>query len=455
MSLKNLIANRNFLLHDLIVNTIYTYFFIGYVLSSNLQITGLNFSNHTSENKSTSQGIHPSTTTTTTTGSKKLDESSRSEIYKMHNNGLILLHAQRATSGSEAKKSELIDTVPSGSINYHVRKRGKINETNTVVENEKHLESKLGNLPQVHHKRSIKPTKSRKLSKDNVANPSNVPFLPEIKRLCNKKFNSKKWNCHRRSHKSNQNWKSIFQGEDINGSHIRKSKVNPEKLNHTEEKINLDLFKYDVPNNSNTLNLNSEKNERLKRAFSFMNFVEDENPIYDNEQPEALVKQAFKRHKKHNKKHLIMSDIHGEQFEAPISRIPKINDIIEPLKSLDVVPRFPYLQTFQQFPRFPVPSNEVFEPIPGIPKIKPLKPNFHLSGLKRNFHGIFEVRSLPRPTDIAPIIDIPPSTDIPLIKPLPSVNHFKTVNGVQRHLILNPENNLHNKNLKINISFLN
>ena len=173
-----------------------------------------------------------------------------------------------------------------------------------------------------------------------------------------------------------------------------------------------------------------------------MNFVEDENPIYDNEQPEALVKQAFKRHKKHNKKHLFLSNIHGEQFETPISRIPKINNIIEPLKSLDVVPRFPYLQTSQQFRRFPFPSNNVFESIPGIPKIKPLKSNFHLSGQKRNFHGILEVRSLPRPTDIAPITDIPPSTDIPFIKPLPSVNHFKMVNGVQRHLIINPENNL-------------
>ena len=156
------------------------------MLSANLQITGLNFSNHTSENKNTSQSIHP-TTTTTTTDSKKFDELSRSEIYKMHNNGLMLLHAQRATSGSEAKKSELIDTVPSGSINYHVRKRGKINETNTVIDNEKYIESKLGNLPQIHHKRSIKPTKSIKLNRENTINPSNVPFLPEIKRLCNKK----------------------------------------------------------------------------------------------------------------------------------------------------------------------------------------------------------------------------------------------------------------------------
>ena len=397
------------------------------MLSANLQITGLNFSNHTSENKNTSQSIHP-TTTTTTTDSKKFDELSRSEIYKMHNNGLMLLHAQRAMSGSEAKKSELIDTVPSGSINYHVRKRGKINETNTVIDNEKYLESKLGNLPQIHHKRSIKPTKSIKLNRENTINPSNVPFLPEIKRLRNKKDISKKWNCHRKSHKSNKNWKSIFQGEDINGSHIRKSKITPEKLNHTEEEIN--LFKYDIPNSSNTLNQNSENNERLKRAFSLMNFVEDANPLYDNEQPEVLVKQAFKRHKKHNKKHLILSGIHGEQLEAPISRIFKINDTIEPLKSLDVVPRFPYLQTRQQFPRFPVPSNEVFEPIPGIPKIKSLKPNFLLSGQKRNFDGIFKVRSLPRPTDIAPITDIPPLTDIPLIKPLPLVNHFKTINGV-------------------------
>jgi len=92
--------------------------------------------------------------TTTTVDPKLADDSSRSEIYKMHNNGLMLLHAQRARSGSEAKKSELIDNAPSAAINYHSRKRANESEPLKVEDNEKRVALAFSNLPQVKQKRS-------------------------------------------------------------------------------------------------------------------------------------------------------------------------------------------------------------------------------------------------------------------------------------------------------------
>ena len=118
------------------------------------EVKSLDYTNHTVTSNTSTDNIVADGEKINAEGK---DGASRSEIYKMNNNGLMLLHAQRAHSDIESKKSELVDNAVAGSsINYHVRKRNRNNDTkHTVVENEKYLESKLGDLPQVHKKRSI------------------------------------------------------------------------------------------------------------------------------------------------------------------------------------------------------------------------------------------------------------------------------------------------------------
>ena len=82
------------------------------------------------------------------------DLSAKSEIYKMHTNGLMLLHAQRSTQGNGAKKSELTASLSTtsnggansrsnsvatetseeeGAVNYHVWKKSSSTSTASSV----------------------------------------------------------------------------------------------------------------------------------------------------------------------------------------------------------------------------------------------------------------------------------------------------------------------------------
>lgn len=399
-----------------------------------------------------------SSTSTTPSTSSKENGAVKSEIYKMHNNGLMLLHPQRPHSGSDAKKSELVNSPVASSINYHVRKRIKENETeSTVADNEHFLESKLGDLPQIQGDREVNSTEQylakldsenkqqqqtqQQYTLDRSAKKSSID-CSKASPLCvsvNETIAAKKW-------------KSVVQGESSNGGEIKRLNIYPKnkrsQFKNHDTTMNDDSYYHNKKRVFHkAITDGSGKHKTLFRALRSM--VTDD-PLFDEDQPEETIKR-YSEKRRLLKLRQKLGKLYGRGgANTDIPAIPPIQNIqsrIEKLEPLEHIPRFsdfglaadnwprfgvPELE-MMHYPRFPLPKLDDFELIPGIPHIRQLDKGSEVTGDKRGFpvkddefvdeelDG--EIRANTAPTPIPDLTDIPALTDIPdipTIKPAPA-----------------------------------
>jgi len=327
-------------------------------------------------------------TTNPTSQSIQKDASSKSEIYQMHSNGLMLLHPQRSNLGTGGtKKSELITgDDASNSVNYHVWKKlsGKNNNQSSIADNEHFLETKLGNLPQIQEgKRAL----SHAVDSDN----KNVRSLD----------------------------RDLKSGTSI------------------VEENNKEFNQYYSENN---------KKRKLSRSHRSPDIFD---PLFDDEQPEEVLRKYTEKRRLQRLK-MRYGKLYDRGIpEIPaIKPIPDIVNRIDKLEPLEHVPRFADFKsgvdawprfgvpelTLQHYPRFPVPKLDEFERIPGIPHIRPLGRGDEVTGDKRGFpvkndddfydqeldEDVEHYAPITSPTAIPELTNIPDIQDIqdiPTIKP--------------------------------------
>ena len=377
-----------------------------------VNITENNLYNNTTRQNTTTtvKGKENGATTTSIGQAIQKDVSAKSEIYKMHTNGLMLLHAQRSTQGNGAKKSQLAASISSASnkgtdavvseespVNYHVWKKSsslssghrvKNNESSpslsSVSINENFLETtKLGsNLQKIKNSAGKRDTTPQK--RQGNINTGTVALDLEPTSLspcldCNIVLATEK--------------------RDVRLSEITNSlpQRNKRQINSLETKTDL------TPNPvvSNLLRINKRHQSIPRRVLHKRN---SDNPLFDDDQPE----QVFERYKE--KRRLLKLQSRYEQAGtrgggdvppiAPIKAIPDIKsrfDKIEPLEhfprfapfgpdAYDNWPRFgvPDL-SLEHYPRFAAPKMDDFELLPGIPHIRPLSRGDEVTGSKRDY----------------------------------------------------------------------
>lgn len=410
------------------------------------------------------------TPASTTKEPQKSGESNfRSEVYKLHANSLILLHAQRSRTGVGSKKSQLNLKSANTGINYHIRK--KTNETvNAVQDNEKHLEAKLGDLPQVRQKRAKNENKdlSAVISSNNFAgNKSNDASAS----LCNPTNLTESVGCqqtstrqhrrhhHHHSHKHDRKrqWRSIIQGEDIYGEDVKKTKVYPEKFPDRRVNKSSDVVKRDVTPLIRSRNLvqnallitpneNLKRHNRLKRALSLMGAVLDENPLYDSQNSEENT----------------LGDSSSSKKDEKISPLSVAPPIVLPIRNARVKSNSGDVHMKFEGRSFDIkePNSDMFEEMPPIQPIQTIDEDFSIPpiggippigqgntrddieddepGDKRNrvslerleenniedrMEKIDPVQRIAVPTpipDLSTISSIPDITDIPTLKSIPA-----------------------------------
>jgi len=333
------------------------------------------------------------------------DLSTKSEIYKMHTNGLMLLHPQHSSNGKSAKKSKLATNNEENAVNYHIWKKtdNSINQSSPIAENEHFLETKLGNLPQIQEgkRNTIIIGENTDDSKQKIVDGKN-----KISKTCTKcSFPSK--------HSEYNSVKSFSERTMLS----------------TRQTV--------------------KNNKRNRSYYLTRSLRSSDDPLFDDDQPEQILRQyTEKRRLEKLKTRFGETDTRGIPEIPAIKAIPNIRDRFETIEPLEHVPRFsdfgPALDNVPRFgvpelmldhaPRFPAPKLDEFEQIPGIPHIRPLSRGDEVTGDKRGYptktddefydqeldedveHGspITSPTSIPFLTNIPDIQDI---QDIPTISP--------------------------------------
>ena len=338
------------------------------------------------------------------------DLSTKSEIYKMHTNGLMLLHPQHSSNGNSAKKSQLATSSDDNAVNYHIWKKSdkSTNQSSLIAENEHFLETKLGNLPQIQE------GKRNTIIDAENHNDIDIEKKDEIEIKCTENISK----C-------------------------------PRLYKSTERDIN---------SRKKTLLPTTKRNKINRSLMRFSRSSDD--PLFDDDQPEQILRQyTEKRRLERLKTRYGDADSRGIPDIPAIKPIPNIRNRFETIEPLEHVPRFsdfgPALDNMPRFgvpelsldlvPRFPAPKLDEFEQIPGIPHIRPLSRGDEVTGDKRGYpaktddefydqeldedveHGspITSPTSIPFLTNIP---DIPDIQDIPTISPAAAVR--KSSGGV-------------------------
>ena len=287
---------------------------------------------------------------------KGTDGSSHSETYKMHN-GLMLLHAQRSHSVSDVKKSQMIDNSQSSSINYHVRKRTRNNETVFKI-----LE---------FNRFGINIT----LKKNNDFTPNITNSLFQNATNFTKTFSNKTENCLTEN-RTNITWGSIMPGvldnrdfrrEKLHTQQVVESNKVYENTNGTLENITVE--NYHVEHLIERIKRKTFQKETRKLLLKNINTINvSKDTLYDSGQPEEISKRNNAKYKKLST--IALRDSDNGIFEKidRISRIKSIQNYFEPIEPL---------QDFPAFPSFPVQKITTVKPIPSIapliaPPIAPL-----------------------------------------------------------------------------------
>ncbi|XP_066927515.1 uncharacterized protein [Clytia hemisphaerica] len=321
------------------------------------------------------------------------DLSTKSEIYKMHSNGLMLLHPQRSSIAKSSKKSKLASSSSDDSaVNYHIWKKPDhdktTNQSSAIVENEKFLETKLGNLPQIQEgKRETTTFSENCLDTDPIGGkPCNV----------DEESNEKQDYLRRKR-------ESILQRRT--STEDRESTLNRETRN-------------------------------------------EDDPLFDDDQPEEIL-----RREKEKRRLIKLKSRYGTALSRGIPDIPAIKPIpdiqsrFEKIEPLETIPRFglfgpeaydnwprfgvPDL-SLMHYPRFPAPKMDEFEQIPGIPHIRPLSRGDEVTGDRRGYpaknddfydqeldEDIEHNSPITSPTAIPSLTNIP---DIPDIQDIPTIS---------------------------------
>ena len=319
------------------------------------------------------------------------DLSTKSEIYKMHSNGLMLLHPQRSSIAKSAKKSKLASSSSDDSaVNYHIWKKPDhdktTNQSSAIVENEKFLETKLGNLPQIQEgKRETTTFNDNCVDTDSIA-PCNID-------------------------------------EEYN-----------EQKDYLRRKREL-ILKRRTSTDDREFTLNRETRN-------------EDDPLFDDDQPEEIL-----RREKEKRRLIKLKSRYGSALSRGIPDIPAIKPIpdiqsrFEKIEPLEHIPRFgpfgpeaydnwprfgvPDL-SLMHYPRFPAPKMDEFEQIPGIPHIRPLSRGDEVTGDRRGYpaknddfydqeldEDVEHNSPITSPTSIPFLTNIP---DIPDIQDIPTIS---------------------------------
>ena len=339
--------------------------------------------------------LHNSTSTTntslTTTPSAKenkpigqaiqRDVSAKSEIYKMHTNGLMLLHAQRSTQKNGAKKSELTasfnnskigdkkpnDEEQESAVNYHVWKKSPSSPTPSLGEQKKKradAEIKISR-------------KEKKMGKRKLMTVDVVQLNDDQSSI------------------TKPNESSI----DLNAEEHQRNRIKRETSNsHNFHRTTDTILLLNLVQKNKDPNFTRSKREKRR---TFKSKRSTDNPLFDDDQPEEVFKKYTEKRRLVRLQSLYeQADTRGVPAIPPIKPIKNIQSRFDKIEALEHFPRFapfgpdaydnwprygiPDL-TLEHYPRFGAPKMDDFELLPGIPHIRPLSRGDEVTGSKRGY----------------------------------------------------------------------
>ena len=203
----------------------------------------------------------------------------------------------------------------------------------------------------------------------------------------------------------------------------------------------------------------TKKYNRLRRALISMDSKNEDEPLYDADQPEETLKRGygtFLRTTRAPRRKYVVGNLFNRGLAETMSDIPRIPNIIKFFDKVEPLQPYPKFADFRSeidnypkfgrtglnminFPRFGAPKMDELETVPGIPHIRPLNRGDEVTGDRRGFplknadnefydeelddsvEHITAPPDITAPTSIPYLTDIPSITDIPEIHPIPAV----------------------------------